>query len=105
MDKKSRPKPRKSLTENFKNEIINHRIPGLKRYRNKFCSQLEKLKERSNILKSKINKIDIETEEGNHYKTTYREIRINLSHNTFSSPDEYCDCFACPQQLWRFCAL
>ena len=85
------PKPRKSLTENFRDEILNCNVPELKQCRNKLRSQIQKLKEESNILKSKIDEIDIEIEERNHYRTTYKEMRINLSHNNLSSPDEYFD--------------
>ena len=90
---KPRRKPisRKSLTENFKNEILNYNVPELKQYQNKLRSQLNKLKEKSNIIRSKIDEMDIEIEERNYYRTTYKEIRINLSHNYLSSPDEYFD--------------
>ena len=70
---------------------MKYNVPELKQYQNKLHSQIKKLKEKSNILKSKINEIDIEIEERNHYRTTYKQIRINLSHNNLSSPDEYFD--------------
>ena len=64
-------------------------IPKLKQYQSKLRNQLKKLKDESNILKTKINEIDLEITERNKFKTTYKEIRLNISHNNFSSPDEY----------------
>ena len=48
------------------------------------------MREESNILKSKINEVDIEID-GKRYRTTYKEIRVNISHNNLSSPQEYFD--------------
>ena len=49
MYKESRPKPRKSLTENFKNEILKYRIHELKTYINKLRSQIKKFLKDLNI--------------------------------------------------------
>ena len=40
---------------------------------------------------SKINEIDIKIDERNRQRTTYKETRLNISHNNLSSPDEYFD--------------
>ena len=69
--------------------MLNYNIPQLKQHQNKLRNQLKKLKDESKIIKNKIDEIDLEITERKRYKTTYKETRLNISHNSFSSPDEY----------------
>ena len=88
---KTRSPVHKPRINNLKEEILNYNIPELKQYQSKLRNQLKKLKDESKILKTKIDEIDLEITERNKFKTTYKETRLNISHNNFSSPEEYFD--------------